>query len=390
MSANSTYLDGIPSTPNTVSDSWEPAVDQIDTTKKGFNAVNLSNWDATGVQPTVEAGSEIETAGGVARVGTAEMLLADPLGVNPGIVYVVIDFSSSIQPEWYYTNTSPVWNPSLAGFYEAGSGTVTRRYTGHRMFWIGNNEFKNKTKFLDQPFGVDQFYGVNGDVQTKDGLYQAWVSSGVFLRYLQAYTGRTPNGITSAQGTLILSDAGTIYVYSGLSTSPSSSFAAPGSDCRALAFDGTNLISYDFGTKLIYIHSGISATISSSFAAPGTALSGMDFDGTNLVTTDTNSRTIYIHSGISSTILVSTSVGVSALPECPVYTGNSIIFLESNSQKWFIVDDLLNNPTGVFQGYALAQFSAATYTVDDCTLWGGSLIFTTGTTNIRSLGPIPA
>lgn len=144
MSANSSYLTGIPSTPNTVSDSWQPAVEQIDTTKKGFNAVSLGNWDTTTTKPTVLAGSEIEAAGGVVRVATDETILDDPGGVIAGTVYLVVDFSG-VNPEWYFTNDAPVWNVSLAGFYEAASGSVNWKYTGHTLLWDGSTAYSDKS-----------------------------------------------------------------------------------------------------------------------------------------------------------------------------------------------------------------------------------------------------
>ena len=74
-----------------------------------------------------------------------------------------------------------------------------------------------------------------------------------------------------------------------------SNFASPSSRPSGLAFDGTNLISCDFGSDRIYIHSGVSSTILSNFASPSSVPNGLAFDGTNLISCDYGSDLIYIH-----------------------------------------------------------------------------------------------
>ena len=74
-----------------------------------------------------------------------------------------------------------------------------------------------------------------------------------------------------------------------------SSFASPGDFPSGLAFDGTNLISCDYGGNRIYIHDGITSTILSSFSSPDNRPRGLAFDGTNLISCDIGSDSIYIH-----------------------------------------------------------------------------------------------
>jgi hypothetical protein len=75
----------------------------------------------------------------------------------------------------------------------------------------------------------------------------------------------------------------------------SSSFASPAAIPTGLTFDGTNLISCDYGTDIIYIHDGVTATILSSFASPAAMPFGLTFDGTNLISCDAGSDLIHIH-----------------------------------------------------------------------------------------------
>jgi hypothetical protein len=96
-----------------------------------------------------------------------------------------------------------------------------------------------------------------------------------------------------------------ICIHSGFSNVITGYFAPPGDFPSALAFDGTNLISCDWGTQKIYKHSGITASISSSFDSPSTLPRGLVVIGGNLISCDGTSDKVYFHSGISSTILSS-------------------------------------------------------------------------------------
>jgi hypothetical protein len=189
MSANSEYLTGIPTTPNTVSDSWQPAVEQIDTTKKGWFGISMDDWDGSSTKPdTVLAGSEIEAAGGVIRVVTDETVLDDPGGIAAGTLYLVVDFSGS-DPEWYWTNDAPSWNPSLNGFYEAASGSVSWKYTGHTCVWDGSTLYSNKGIFFanNQSGGhlalgsAGEFYNVFGGVSPTNPPITTVTNSGGIL-----------------------------------------------------------------------------------------------------------------------------------------------------------------------------------------------------------------
>jgi hypothetical protein len=120
-------------------------------------------------------------------------------------------------------------------------------------------------------------------------------------KFIQFSGGSRPDGLTVIGDNVIYQAGGTIYSLSLLDGSTNTSFSVAGGNTNLLTNDGTNLISYSITTGLIYLHSGVSSTITNSFSAPG-AIEGMAFDGSNLLTTDTSGN-LYIHDGISASLL---------------------------------------------------------------------------------------
>jgi len=98
----------------------------------------------------------------------------------------------------------------------------------------------------------------------------------------------------------------TIYIHDGITSTISSSFSAPNSGCKGLAFDGSDLVSSDTSTDKIYIHDGITSTITSSFSPSSTDPGGLTFGGTNLISCHSD-KTIYVYDDTSSSVLTSFS-----------------------------------------------------------------------------------
>jgi len=93
-----------------------------------------------------------------------------------------------------------------------------------------------------------------------------------------------------------------IAVHDGFSSTITNTFAPPGNFPSALGFNGTNLLSADWGTQKIYIHNGISGDISSSFDSPGPLPRGLVVIGGNLISCDGTSDKVYFHNGITDSI----------------------------------------------------------------------------------------
>ena len=129
-----------------------------------------------------------------------------------------------------------------------------------------------------------------------------YIHDGISATILSSFSAVSRRGLAFDGTNLISATTNTIYIHDGISATILSSFSAPSSNIVSISFDGNNLISCDFSTKLIYIHSGITSTILSSFASPG-GPTGLAIYGTNLISATYD--TIYIHDGISATILSS-------------------------------------------------------------------------------------
>jgi len=102
-----------------------------------------------------------------------------------------------------------------------------------------------------------------------------------------------------------------IFIHAGLTSTVSSSFAAPTNNIGSLAFDSStgNLLSAeDYGGTgnkgLLRIHDGVSSTILSSFDLPGENVNGITYDSKNgnLISSGHNPNKIYIHSGVTSSV----------------------------------------------------------------------------------------
>ncbi len=177
--------------------------------------------------------------------------------------------------------------------------------------------------------------------------------------------------IDESTGNMITASATTVYIHSGITSSISSSFAAPGTgtDLDALGYDSTTgsliisakdssgsgnftiymmtgvtssissqyLTPIGFGTSnpnngaqeikaitsingnlvlanqntydTFYTMTGITSTVSSAFASPGAQPGGLAWTGVNLMSSDEQNDLLYTHSGNSSTVTSSCDMG---------------------------------------------------------------------------------
>jgi hypothetical protein len=134
-----------PSTPNTVSDSWQPLLDVNTMSYYGLNRVTLTNWDSSTTIPEVAQGSAIDIDGSVARFTTDEAIGGSPAD---GVVYLKFVVSGAVvTPE--LTATAPTWYADKAGWYNVSG----ERYSGHRLEKTGTS-YKYKSKILDNQTGL--------------------------------------------------------------------------------------------------------------------------------------------------------------------------------------------------------------------------------------------
>jgi len=181
----------------------------------------------------------------------------------------------------------------------------------------------------------------------------------------------TPTGLTYDGSNLISCDWGTstihplIYIHSGISSTITDSFNAPNDypdGASGLAYDNTNLISCSQNNLRIYIHSGITVTTTSDFASPSTAPSGLTYDGANLISCnyDYDYDTIYKHSGITSTI--TDSFANPLFPRGLTYDGINLISCDATDDTIYkhsgitsTITDSFASPSTSPQGLAFSN-----------------------------------
>ena len=118
-------LTPVPTTPNDVTDSWQPLVESNVMSSYGMNVVTLTEWSASTIIPSIAQGSAIDIDGSTARFVTTEAIGGAPAN---GTVYVKFIVSgSTVTAE--LTATAPTWDNTKGGWYN-GSG---ERYSGHMM-----------------------------------------------------------------------------------------------------------------------------------------------------------------------------------------------------------------------------------------------------------------
>lgn len=138
-----------PSTPNTVSDSWQTLLDVNTMSYYGLNRVTLTNWDSSSTIPKVAQGSAIDIDGSVARFTADEAIGGSPAD---GVVYLKFAVSGAVvTPE--LTATAPTWYADKAGWYNVAG----ERYSGHKMHKSGTT-YTYKRMLLDSVDG--EYIGV--------------------------------------------------------------------------------------------------------------------------------------------------------------------------------------------------------------------------------------
>jgi len=220
----------------------------------------------------------------------------------------------------------------------------------------------------------DEQKGDNMSFTTLEGhyLYSADYATGVISKHsgisetildtFYAPSGVNMIGGIANDGTNLISigqfgAVGLVYVHDGFSSGVSSSFNAPNTFPCGLAFDGTNLISSDWGTDLIYVHDGISSGITSSFPSPGSDPDGLTVIGGNLISCDDILGNIYVHIGITSGI-ASSFAAPNPWPRCLANDGTNLI-----SGNWGATgDNKIYVHSGVTSGITSTLDAPAGYT----------------------------
>ena len=190
-----------------------------------------------------------------------------------------------------------------------------------------------------------------------------YIHSGITVTITDSFNGPngTPDGLTYDGTNLISGDYGTgdkIYIHSGITVTITNSFSSPDIRPRGLTYDGTNLISADSGTNRIYKHSGITSTITDSFASPSGSPHGLTYDGANLISADYGTGKVYIHSGITVTITNSFS-SPSITPRGLTYDGTNLISADSSTNRIYkhsgitsTITDSFASPNSKLRGLA--------------------------------------
>ena len=109
----------------------------IERNARGYNAISLTNWDATTTKPQIDAGSVIEINGSTYDITTDTDI--DTSGASSGTIYVYFDDGT---PEFKFLDTAPTWSATLNGWYTSGD-----RFTGHYMTWDGASSYTIKREY---------------------------------------------------------------------------------------------------------------------------------------------------------------------------------------------------------------------------------------------------
>lgn len=150
-------LPAVPTTPNNVTDSWQPLVDSNVMSSYGMNVVTLTEWSTSTVIPAIAQGSAIDIDGSTARFVTGEPITDAP---GNGTVYVMFTVSgTSVSAS--LTLTAPTWDNTKGGWY----GATGNRYSGHLMTKNGTS-YTNKGRYRDESDGEQLIIEANRGIDT--------------------------------------------------------------------------------------------------------------------------------------------------------------------------------------------------------------------------------
>jgi hypothetical protein len=96
------------------------SIEQLQT-RQGFIQMSINNFDLTGIS-IITAGSRIEIAGALIKFTSTESMGSNWSSMATGTVYAYINGVSLLS---VYTQTAPVWNSELQGWYDV---TGANRY----------------------------------------------------------------------------------------------------------------------------------------------------------------------------------------------------------------------------------------------------------------------
>lgn len=143
---------------------YTKGTDQLTQQRKGYIAISLTDFDQITVSE-IALGSRIEIAGSIIGF-TADESMGNWAGVAAGDVYVYID-SVALTSE--YSNTAPIWNTELQGWYDAGN---TKRCYARLYKSVGGNYtqkaiYTRSRGILQTYYGLALNTGVNGDQEIR-------------------------------------------------------------------------------------------------------------------------------------------------------------------------------------------------------------------------------
>lgn len=263
---------------------------------------------------------------------------------------------------------------------EVGLGSIGVRSTysvtsngigsSFRFHIANHNEFDSTTSLLGPWNGTAVTKTTAKNLVAADtGTDHVYIFSGLSSTVTGSFaTGSNlPRGMAfDDRGNLLIADATAdrIYKHSGLSSTLLGSFTTPASNPAALAYDPItgNLISSDLDTEHIYIHSGLSNTLLGSFATPAGDIQGMFVDRAgNLISASTGTDHIYLHNSIAPTLAgsfatPSTSVGGISLDE-----NNNLVSLDFLTDHIYTHSGLSSVLLGSFATFTANQYGLATY-----------------------------
>jgi len=235
--------------------------------------------------------------------------------------------------EWDGADFTIKGDVAINGTIQSGDGIQSSDYSAGSAGWMidgdGSAEFESLVvRNIDSSLLIDgdlvitgennlppgYIYGLETSADT-DSDHDVTIATGKCRSYSDLYNLKLSSAITKQiDATWAAGDAagGNLLIGSTYSAGRTD-FATPSTTCTGVAVYNGNLISCDPTEAKIYIHSGITTTVSSSFDAPGTGLPvavAVDSSG-NLYTVDQpgTGGVIYKHSGITSSTTSNISVG---------------------------------------------------------------------------------
>lgn len=152
-----------------------------------------------------------------------------------------------------------------------------------------------------------------------------------------------PQGCAWHKGDLYSSDSGTdlIYRHDGFSTTILATVAAPDGGVQDITFVGDNLVLSGFSTNMIYVMDGFSATILEQFAEPGSSITGITYDGVNLITNDDVTDLIYVHEGVSATVQYTFPTPNGGTAQGVAVSSSGFVASESTDDIMYVFDHLV-------------------------------------------------